>query len=357
MINPATDRVLITGAAGAIGTALRNGLRSDWRQLRLTDIRPDRRSRHRTRRCIVADIGDRAGDRAHDAAASRPSCISPASVGDYTLEDLFRVNARGLFDVFEAARLAGVERIVFAIQQPRLRLLSDHRKVSPALPPRPDSLYGTFKAWGETMLRGYFDRHGIRSVSLRIGTYRTLPIDQRSLATWLSARRRRAAGRRVAAPSRSRLPGGERLFQQHAHQDPRSQLGDPGLSPEGQCRGPSRDAARHGRRSCDRARGNGPNMAARTRARRNANRAADVGRRGALPATWRDHEKSTKGCRHERQDQGSGERVCAAAAMLLAATLGAQAQKLVSPARSPGTDRCRSWSPSTRGISRNRDWT
>jgi uronate dehydrogenase len=36
------------------------------------------------------------------------------------------------------------------------------------------------------MLRNYFDRHSIRSVSLRIGTYRSLPIDQRSLATWLS---------------------------------------------------------------------------------------------------------------------------------------------------------------------------
>jgi len=36
------------------------------------------------------------------------------------------------------------------------------------------------------MLRNYHDRHGITSVSLRIGTYRPLPIDQRSLATWLS---------------------------------------------------------------------------------------------------------------------------------------------------------------------------
>ena len=54
------------------------------------------------------------------------------------------------------------------------------------MPPRPDSLYGVFKVFGETMLREYCDRHGIRSVSLRIGTFRTLPIDQRSLATWLS---------------------------------------------------------------------------------------------------------------------------------------------------------------------------
>jgi hypothetical protein len=36
------------------------------------------------------------------------------------------------------------------------------------------------------MPRHCYDRHAIRSVSLRIGTYRSLPIDQRSLATWLS---------------------------------------------------------------------------------------------------------------------------------------------------------------------------
>ena len=42
MIDPANDTVLITGAAGAIGTALRAGLRPAWRHLRLTDARPIR---------------------------------------------------------------------------------------------------------------------------------------------------------------------------------------------------------------------------------------------------------------------------------------------------------------------------
>jgi uronate dehydrogenase len=99
---------------------------------------------------------------------------------------LFRVNARGLFDVFESARLAGVERIVFASSNHAFGCYPITEKVSPALPPQPDTMYGTFKAWGETMLRYYYDRHGIHSVSLRIGTFRSLPIDQRSLATWLS---------------------------------------------------------------------------------------------------------------------------------------------------------------------------
>jgi uronate dehydrogenase len=87
-------------------------------------------------------------------------------------------------------RLAGVERIVFASSNHTFGCYSVSEEVSPALPPRPDSLYGVFKVWGETMLRNYYDRyydrHGIRSVSLRIGTFRAQPIDQRSLATWLS---------------------------------------------------------------------------------------------------------------------------------------------------------------------------
>jgi uronate dehydrogenase len=184
MIDPHTDRVLITGAAGAIGTALRNGLRSEWRKLRLTDARPVA-DRAPNEECIVADISDRAAvERMMDGVAA---VVHLAGVGgDYTLEDLFRVNARGMFDVFEAARLAGVQRIVFASSNHAFGCYPITEMVSPALPPRPDSLYGTFKAWGETMLRCYFDRHAIRSVSLRIGTYRPLPIDQRSLATWLS---------------------------------------------------------------------------------------------------------------------------------------------------------------------------
>jgi uronate dehydrogenase len=184
MINPETDRVLITGAAGAIGTALRAGLRPHWRHLRLTDIRPIR-DLASNEEAVTADIADRAAleRMMQDVAA----VVHLAGVlGNYTLEDLFRVNARGLFDVFESARLAGVRRIVFASSNHAFGCYPIAERVSPALPPRPDSLYGVFKVWGETMLRNYHDRHGISSVSLRIGTFRPLPIDQRSLATWLS---------------------------------------------------------------------------------------------------------------------------------------------------------------------------
>src|SRR6516225_4730063 len=112
MIDPAADRVLITGAAGAIGTALRNGLRRDWHHLRLTDNRPIANPTP-NEECFVADIGDRVAiERMMQGVAA---VVHLAGVGgDYTVEDLFRVNARGMFDVFEAARLGGIKRIVFA---------------------------------------------------------------------------------------------------------------------------------------------------------------------------------------------------------------------------------------------------
>ncbi len=184
MIDPKTDRVLITGAAGAIGTALRAGLRSSWHHLRLTDIHPVQNVSD-NEEAIVADIADRP---ALDAMMQDVRAVVHLAgvIGNFDLETLFRVNARGLFDVFEAARIAGVKRIVFASSNHAFGCYPITERVSPAMPPRPDSLYGVFKVLGETMLRNYYDRHGISSVSLRIGTYRPLPVDQRSLATWLS---------------------------------------------------------------------------------------------------------------------------------------------------------------------------
>jgi uronate dehydrogenase len=134
---------------------------------------------------IVSDVAERdALDRMMQGV--RAVVYLTGAGPDYSLEDLFRVNVRGVFDVFESARLAGVERIVYASSNHAFGCYPITERVTPDMPPRPDSLYGAFKVYGETMLQNYFDRHGIRSVSMRIGTYRTLPIDQRSLATWLS---------------------------------------------------------------------------------------------------------------------------------------------------------------------------
>jgi uronate dehydrogenase len=186
MIDPQKDRVLITGAAGAIGSALREGLRAQWKQLRLTDRVPIADPAP-NEEAVIADIGDRPALERMMQGVSALVHMTGAPA-EHDLEMLFAVNARGLFDMFEAARLGGVKRIVFASSNHAFGCYDIDVPVTPAHPARPDSMYGVFKVLGETMLQYYFDRHAIRSVSLRIGTYRKLPIDQRSLATWLSPR-------------------------------------------------------------------------------------------------------------------------------------------------------------------------
>lgn len=186
MIDPQTDCVLITGAAGLIGGALRTHLRPSYRHLRLTDMREitDLASNEEA---VVADITDRSAMERMVAGTKALVHLAGAG-GSGDLEALFRANVRGLFDVLEAARLGGIKRIVFASSNHAFGCYPIEVPVSPELPPRPDSLYGAFKVLGEAMLRTYYERHGISSVSLRIGTFRPLPIDQRSLATWLSPR-------------------------------------------------------------------------------------------------------------------------------------------------------------------------
>jgi uronate dehydrogenase len=178
--------VLITGATGLVGTMLRAGLRPRWRHLRLVGRRPvpDLAANEES---VLAQIDDRA---AMTRAMAGVDAVVHLAAAAYRidLETLFRSNMRGVFDVFEAARLGGVKRIVFASSNHAFGAWPITERVTPQHLARPDSLYGVSKVMAEAMLQYYFDRHGIRSVSVRIGTCRPLPVDQRSLATWLSPR-------------------------------------------------------------------------------------------------------------------------------------------------------------------------
>jgi uronate dehydrogenase len=176
-----TDRVVITGAAGAIGTTLRRGLSPRWSNLLLTDLK---KPQNAPGTWVEADAADRAAmARLMEGAKA---VIHLAGAAGTDLDTLWHVNALGMFEVFEAARHAGVERIVYASSNHAHGMYPIAIPVAPSMPARPDGHYGALKAYGELILRSFHERYGITSVSLRIGTWRPLPIDQRSLATWLS---------------------------------------------------------------------------------------------------------------------------------------------------------------------------
>jgi uronate dehydrogenase len=182
-IDPSADTILITGAAGALGSAVRARL-NGWEHLRLTD-QVDVTDLSPGEEFIRADIRD--PGQVEQVVKGSSALIHLAGVsGPYSVHDLVETNVIGLLNVLEIARANGVTRIVFASTNHVFGCYPVSEHVDPSWIPRPDSLYGAFKVLGETVLRTYYDQLGIESVSIRIGTCRQAPIDQRSLATWLS---------------------------------------------------------------------------------------------------------------------------------------------------------------------------
>jgi uronate dehydrogenase len=177
-------RVLITGAAGRIGTTLRAGLAGRHDGWRLLDRRPIESPRA-DEEVVVADLADRAA--LAKAVAGIDAMVHLAGAPDpKDFERMYEVNVRGLYDLFEAARKAGVRRIVFASTNHTYGMYPVEHGMTETDPVRPDSFYGVTKVFGETLLRYYFDKHGIESVSVRIGSFEKRPSQQRHLSTWLS---------------------------------------------------------------------------------------------------------------------------------------------------------------------------
>ncbi|HEX5499634.1 MAG TPA: NAD(P)-dependent oxidoreductase, partial [Thermomicrobiales bacterium] len=169
-------RVLVTGADGVIGRAVRQYL-GDRYDLRCLTHRPAAYSSH------VADVADLAAiapafegiDCVVHLAAS-PDVATPWS-------SILPNNLIGTYNVFEAARQAGVPAVVFASSNhtigmneidnaPAIYALDDPRVFDHQAEPRPDSLYGVSKLFGEAVARLYVDRYGMRAACLRIGTVR-----------------------------------------------------------------------------------------------------------------------------------------------------------------------------------------
>jgi len=173
---PTKQRVLMTGAEGTIGTALRT-LLADRYDLRALTLQPAAFPSH------VANIADL-------------DAILPAFVGIDTVvhlaaspavetpwEEILPNNLIGTYNVFEAARRQGVGAVIFASSNhaigmyelegaPDIYEVDDPRCYDHTVEVRPDSLYGVSKIYGEALGRYYHDRHGLRVYCLRIGAVR-----------------------------------------------------------------------------------------------------------------------------------------------------------------------------------------
>lgn len=181
---PRFHRLLLTGAAGGIGRQLRPRLRQHCQVLRVSDIAP----------LGEAAAGEELQPAALDDAAAMQQLLrgvdAVVHLGGISVEapwaPILAANIVGVHNLYEAARLNGTRRIVFASSNHVTGFYRQDQTIDAAAPPRPDGLYGVSKAFGENMAQLYWDRHGIQTVSLRIGSVTPAPENRRMLATWLS---------------------------------------------------------------------------------------------------------------------------------------------------------------------------
>jgi uronate dehydrogenase len=179
--------VLVTGAAGRIGTVLRGGLPERGWAVRSLDVVPMTDTRPGEEE-VVADVTDLAA--MEDAVAGASAVVHLAGIAtESTWPAISHANIEGTYCVLEAARRAGVPRVVLASSnhatgytpRPDGGLL---REVD--APPRPDTYYGVSKAAMEALGSLYADRYGLDVVCLRIGSAFPEPTTVRQLSTWLS---------------------------------------------------------------------------------------------------------------------------------------------------------------------------
>lgn len=177
-------RLLITGAAGRLGTAVRRGLGAQWPQLRLTDVRPIPDPEPHAE-IVICDLAD-----ADAANRLLDGVDAVVHVAGYPREAPWpQILAQNLIPstiLWEAARRGGARRIVFASSNHAVGYEDRSTRADTGMRARPDSRYGVAHAFTESMASFYADKFGLSAFGMRIGSMCAEPTDARMLSTWLS---------------------------------------------------------------------------------------------------------------------------------------------------------------------------
>lgn len=177
-------KIVLTGAAGRLGSYLREPLSKMADQLLSADISNDIGSLYDNETFVKADLAEMSEIKPLMKDADMVVHFG-AYVDEGPFEKLWGPNFVGSYNVWESARLAGVKRVIYASSIHAVGMYPRNQFIGVDVPHRPDGFYGLAKCFTEDLGRMYWEKSGLEAVCLRIYSAAAV-VSSRSLSTWLS---------------------------------------------------------------------------------------------------------------------------------------------------------------------------
>lgn len=177
-------KLVLTGAAGRLGSYLREPLSKLAEELVSTDILADIGTLYPNERYMQADLADYAA--VSDVLKDADMVVHFGAIGDEApFEAILGPNIIGAYNVWEAAHAHGVRRVIYASSIHAVGMYPKQAFIGTDVPHRPDTFYGLAKCFAEDLARLYWDKRGLEAVCLRILSCAQVT-SPRALGTWLS---------------------------------------------------------------------------------------------------------------------------------------------------------------------------
>ncbi|MEO0635024.1 MAG: NAD(P)-dependent oxidoreductase [Pseudomonadota bacterium] len=178
------SRLVLTGAAGRLGSHLREPLTALCDELVSTDKVDDIGKLYPGERYEAADLSDLAA--MTEVLEDADMVVHFGAIGDEApFDDILKSNILGAYTVWEAARVNGLRRVVYASSIHVVGMYDRTERVGTDAPHRPDTFYGLAKCFAEDLGSLYWDKHQLESVCLRILSCAQVT-SARALGSWLS---------------------------------------------------------------------------------------------------------------------------------------------------------------------------
>ena len=178
------QKLVLTGAAGRLGSYLREPLSKMAKELISTDIADDIGKTYDNEHYVKADLASL--DQMMDVLKGADMVIHFGAIGDEAPFDaILESNIKGAYNVWEAAYQNNVRRVVYASSIHAVGMYPKTQFIGTDVAHRPDTFYGLAKCFAEDLGSLYWDKRGLESVCMRILSCAQVN-NTRALGSWLS---------------------------------------------------------------------------------------------------------------------------------------------------------------------------